>query len=45
VQNVNGATISRLVLTFGTYAVRNVNAPRRFGARLTKCTGKPRPPP
>jgi hypothetical protein len=34
-----------LVSTLSTYTVRNVNRRLAAGARLTKCTGKPRPPP
>jgi hypothetical protein len=42
---VNRTPTATAVLTFGTYAVRNVNASRRTRTLLTKCTGKPGPPP
>jgi hypothetical protein len=45
VRNVNRPRVRALVLTFGTHTVRNVNAASIARARLTKCTGKPSPPP
>jgi hypothetical protein len=45
VRNVNRASARALLLTFGTYAVRNVNGAHARRPRLTKCTGKPSPPP
>jgi hypothetical protein len=45
VHNVNRASVRALVLTFGTYTVRNVNRALARGPRLTKCTGNPSPPP
>jgi hypothetical protein len=45
VRFVNSAAFSPLVSTFGTYAVRNVNSHSPNRAGLTKCTGKPDPPP
>jgi hypothetical protein len=38
VRNVNATTEAAAVLTFGTYAVLNVNDGAATAARLTKCT-------
>jgi hypothetical protein len=38
VRNVNTIARARLLLTFGTYAGRNVNRGTASAARLTKCT-------
>jgi hypothetical protein len=38
VRNVDSITFARVVSTFRTYAVLNVNAAVRSAARLTKCT-------
>ena len=41
---VTRTPIRSLVVTFGTYAVRNVTRCVAAAARVTKCTAKPRPP-
>jgi hypothetical protein len=39
VHNVNDSALRRRALTFGTYAVRNVNDDTHGSDALTKCTG------
>jgi hypothetical protein len=45
VHNVNNASPAARELTFRTYAVRNVNRGLAGASVLTKCTGRPGPPP